>query len=66
MPSTTFNPENTEEMYSISFDTDEYKDKVEWSVDIYKRDKKYYVEQRYNGIYEVTEEDFDLIKSYIK
>lgn len=66
IPSTTFNPDVNKEIYAISFDTDEYKDKVEWSVDIYKRDGKYYVEQRYNGIYEIPEEDFNLIKSYIK
>lgn len=65
IPSTTFNPEITEEMYAISFDTNEYKDKVEWSVDVYQRDGKYYVEQRYNGIYEITEEDFNAIKSYV-
>jgi len=65
-PSTTFNPETNEEMYAISFDTDEYKDKFEWSVEVYKCNSKYYVEQRYNGIYEITEEDFSLIKSYIK
>jgi len=65
-PSTTFNPEITEEMYAISFDTDEYEDKFEWSVDVYKRDGKYYTEQMYNGIYEITEEDFNLIKSYIR
>lgn len=66
IPSVTFNPENTEEMYSISFDTDEYQDKFEWSIEIYKKNNKYYVEQRYNGIYEVSEDDFNLIKSYIK
>ena len=65
IPSTTFNPEITEEMYAISFDTNEYKDKVEWSVDVYQRDGKYYVEQRYNGIYEITEDDFNVIKSYV-
>ena len=65
IPSTTFNPEITEEMYAISFDTNEYKDKVEWSVDVYQRDGKYYVEQRYNGIYEITEENFNVIKSYV-
>ena len=65
IPSVTFNPEITEEMYTVSFDTDEYEDKVEWSVEVYKRDSKYYVEQRYNGIYEITEENFNLIKSYI-
>ena len=52
-------------MYAISFDTNEYKDKVEWSVEAYKRDAKYYVEQRYNGIYEITEDDFNIIRSYV-
>lgn len=66
IPSTTFNPEGVNEMYAISFDTDEYKDKVEWSVDIYERNGKYYVEQRYNGIYEINEENFNSVKSYIK
>ena len=66
IPSTTFNPEITNEMYSISFDTNEYQDKVEWSVEVYKRDGKYYVEQRYNGIYEITVEDFNIIKNYTK
>ncbi|MBQ9854448.1 MAG: DUF5301 domain-containing protein [Bacilli bacterium] len=66
IPSTTYNPDVNKEIYAISFDTDEYEDKVEWSVDIYKRAGKYYVEQRYNGIYEITEENFNLIKSYIK
>ena len=65
IPSTTFNPEITSEMYAISFDNDEYKDKVEWSVEVYKCDSKYYVEQRYNGIYEITEDDFNTIKSYV-
>ena len=65
IPSTTENPEGDKEMYDVSFDTDEYDDKVEWYVSVYKRDGKYYVEQRYNGIYEITEEDFNLIKSYI-
>ena len=67
IPSTTVNPEgNKEEIYGISFDTKEYTDKVEWYVSIYKKDNKYYIEQRYNGIYEITEEDFNLIKNYIK
>jgi len=66
IPSTTVNPEGNKEIYDISFDTDEYEDKVEWYVSVYKRDDKYYVEQRYNGIYEITEEDFNLIKGYIK
>lgn len=66
IPSTTYNPENPSEMYAIFFDTDEDKERFEYYIDIYKKDGKYYVEQRYNGIYEVTEEDFNTIKSYIK
>ena len=66
VPSTTFNPEVNGDVYAISFDTDEYDDKVEWSIDIYKCDGKYYVEQRYNGIYEITEDNFNLIISYSK
>jgi len=63
-PSITVNPEVNKEIYAVSFDTNEFDDKFEWSVDIYKRDDKYYVEQRYNGIYEIKEEDFNIIKSY--
>ena len=67
IPSTTVNPEGQkDEIYDISFDTDEYEDKVEWHTSIYKKDGKCYVEQRYNGIYEIEEEDFNLIKNYIK
>ena len=66
IPSTTYNPENPSEMYAIFFDTDEDKERLEYYIDIYKKDGKYYVEQRYNGIYEVTEVDFNTIKSYIK
>ena len=65
-PSTTYNPEMPEEMYAIFFDTNEDEERFEYYIDIYRKDGKYYVEQRYNGIYEVTEEDFNLIKSYIK
>jgi len=66
IPSTTFNPENPNEMYAILFDTNDDEERVEYYIDIYKKENKYYVEQRYNGIYEVTEEDFNTIKSYVK
>ena len=65
IPSTTANPQTTGEGYAISFDTNEDKERVEYYIEIYKHNDKYYVEQRYNGIYEVTEEDFNLIKSYV-
>lgn len=70
--SKTYNPENPDEMYSIKFICDPmkliYSDKVreDTVIEIYKKDGKYYVEQRYNGIYEITEKDFNTIKSYIK
>lgn len=66
IPSSTYNPEMPEEMYAILFDTNEDEERFEYYIDIYRKDGKYYVEQRYNGIYEVTEEEFNLIKSYIK
>jgi len=70
--SETFNPENPEEMYEIIFFNDEDMllqsdyDIFRTTVDIYRKNGKYYVEQRYNGIYEITEDDFNLIKSYVK
>lgn len=70
--SKTYNPENPDEMYSIKFICDPmkliYSDKVreDTVIEIYKKDGKYYAEQRYNGIYEITEKDFNTIKSYIK
>ena len=70
--SKTYNPENPDEMYSIKFICDPmkliYSDKVreDTIVEVYKKDGKYYVEQRYNGIYEITEKAFNDIKHYVK
>lgn len=70
--SKTYNPENPDEMYSIKFICDPmkliYSDKVreDTVIEIYKKDGKYYAEQRYNGIYEITEKDFNDIKHYVK
>ena len=70
--STTFNPVEYEEMYTIIFYNDEnmllYSDHnfIKGYIEIYRQKGKYYVEQRYNGIYEITEEDFNLIKNYTK
>lgn len=70
--SKTYNPENPDEMYMVKFYSDEkkaiYSDKLRMDtyVEVYRKDSKYYVEQRYNGIYEIEEEDFNLIKSYVK
>jgi len=69
--STSFNPKEFDEMYSILFYNDEnmllYSDHnfLKGTVSVYKKNNKYYVEQAYNGIYEITEEDFNTIKSYV-
>lgn len=67
-PSTTYNPEylvgDDIELYDVSFDTDEFEDKFEYGISVYRKEDKYYVEQRYNGIYEITFEDFNIIRSY--
>lgn len=70
--SKTFNPENPEEMYSIVFYNNEYmlaesdNDIFRAYIEVYRKAGKYYAEQRYNGIYEITEEDFNTIKRHIK
>lgn len=67
-PSTTYNPEylvdDDIELYDVFIDTDEFEDKFEYDISVYRKEDKYYVEQRYNGIYEITLEDFNIIRSY--
>ena len=36
------------------------------TIEIYRKDNKYYAKQIKNGIYEITKEDFNTIKSYAK
>ena len=57
------NPINPSEMYKIEFSDNNNQIST---LDIYKKTNKYYAEQSYNGIYEITEEEFNLIKDYIK
>ena len=70
--SKTFNPEDLEEMYTVIFLNDENmllhsdNDVLKAYIEVYRKNEKYYAEQRYNGIYEITEQDFNLIKSYVK
>ena len=70
--SKTFNPEDPEEMYTVIFFNDENmllrsdNDVLKAYIEVYRKNEKYYAEQRYNGIYEITEQDFNLIKSYVK
>ena len=67
MVSKTFNPKDPEEMYMISFFNDNSENAIiDTYVEVYRKDGKYYAEQRYNGIYEITEDEFNLIKNYIK
>lgn len=62
--SLTFNPENPEEYYSVEIYTEDSENAItDTSVEVYKKNDKYYAEQRYNGIYEITEEDFNVIKN---
>lgn len=67
-----YNPENPDELYKVKFICDPmkllYSDKVreDTIIEVYRKEDKYYAEQRYNGIYEITEKDFNTIKSYIK
>ncbi len=65
--SKSFSPLEYEEIYTINFYNDDSVNALSDSyIAVYKRAEKYYVEQRYNGIYEITEKDFNTIKSYVK
>ena len=65
-------PENPEELYKvIFFNSDDMliesnNDISKAIVYVYKKDNKYYVEEPKNGIYQITEEDFNTIKNYAK
>lgn len=60
------------EMYKVTFFCDEekfiYSDKLREDIVIYvyEKDLKYYALQSYNGIYEISLDDFNVIKSFIK
>lgn len=62
--SMTYNPDVRGEMYAIFVYTSV--DDKPFYYSIYNNNEKYFVEQSYNGIYEVSEEDFNTVKSYIK
>lgn len=65
-------PENPEELYKITFFNDENmliqsdNDIFKAIVYVYKKDNKYYAEEQKNGIYEVTEDTFNVIKNLTK
>lgn len=65
-------PENPEELYEVIFFNDENmliqsdNDIFKAIVHVYKKDNKYYAEERKNGIYEITEDAFNVIKNLTK
>ena len=65
-------PENPEELYEVTFFNDENmliqsdNDIFKAIVYVYKKDNKYYAEEHKNGIYEITEDVFNVIKNLAK
>ena len=65
LDSLTFNPEDPEELYDIGFsDKNIENPSINTIISVYHKQGKYYAEQRYNGIYEISEEDFNVIRNY--
>jgi len=56
-------PVNPDILYFIKFKNIAENSK---SAYIYKKDNKYYIEQPYNGIYPITEDEYTKIEKYIK
>lgn len=52
-------PVNPDILYLVKFENDTENSK---SAYIYKKDNKYYIEQPYNGIYQITEEEYTRIE----
>ncbi len=65
-------PENPEELYKITFFNSENmlvesdNDIFKAIVHVYRKDNKYYAEERKNGIYEITENAFNVIENLAK
>ena len=57
------NPSNPDILYLIKFNNS--KDESE-SAYVYKKGNKYYIEQPYNGIYKITEEEYKTIEKFVK
>ncbi len=55
-------PINAEDVIMIDFYTDE--GKTNKRVFVYERNSKCYIEQPYNGIYQISQEEFEKIGSY--
>ena len=57
------NPSNPDILYLIKFNNSNDESK---SAYIYKKGNKYYIEQPYNGIYKITEEEYKTIEKFVK
>ena len=57
------NPSNPDILYLIKFKNSNDESK---SAYVYKKGNKYYVEQPYNGIYKITEEEYKTIEKFVK
>ena len=57
------NPTNTDVLYLVKFIKSNGDSK---SAYIYKKGNKYYIEQPYNGIYKITEEEYKTIEKFVK
>ena len=65
-------PENPDELYTVTFFNDENmliqsdNDIFKAIVHVYRKGNKYYAEEQKNGIYEITEDAFNVIKNLVK
>ena len=57
------NPSNPDILYLIKFNHSKDESK---SAYVYKKENKYYIEQPYNGIYKITEEEYKTIEKFVK
>lgn len=56
-------PVNPDTMYVINFKTKNDDSKL---IYIYKKGNNYFIEQPYNGVYQLTKEEYNLIETFIK
>ncbi len=56
-------PVNPDILYFVKFKNDSEDSKLSY---IYKKDNQYYIEQPYNGVYQVTEDEYTKIEKFIK
>ena len=65
-------PENPDELYTVTFFNDENmliqsdNDIFKAIVHVHRKGNKYYAEEQKNGIYEITEDAFNVIKNLVK